>query len=88
MPNFEPFTVPAMSDADMHHHDQGYIVGIQATAMIISSYLEHATAVHNKALDAGVPWNDNDLARFRVNSSELIGTIKGIQDELKYSEDP
>jgi hypothetical protein len=70
------FALPTAGSADMSKDDQGALIVNQATALIVSAWLAHATALIQKDTDkfAG-PWS--------VDTAELATLINSVQDALK-----
>jgi hypothetical protein len=81
------FALPQISSADMSKDEQGALIVNQATAAIVSAWLEHANVVINRydwASSAGekgstVYWD----CPFVVKPEELVSLINNVQDSLK-----
>ena len=71
-PNFQ-FALPTIGTGEMSRNDQGALIVNQATAAIVSAYLEHASKIHTNVGQA--PWAYTD--------SELISLINDVQGALK-----
>lgn len=64
------FVLPTTSA--LSFNDQRALLIKQATAAIISSYLEHATLVNQANPDAG----------YRYNAQEVVDLVKNVQNAL------
>jgi len=60
--------------ADMSRNDQGALVVNQATAVIVSAWLEHCSVVTQAGHDTGL---------FRIDHTELVNVVNAVQDALK-----
>jgi hypothetical protein len=70
------FALPTIGSADMSKADQGDLIVNQATALIVSAWLSHATALIQKDTDKFIgPWS--------VDSAELVNLINSVQGALK-----
>jgi hypothetical protein len=63
------FALPTLSDAAMSDNDQKSILRVQALAVIVSAYLDHAAQVYAV--------NQNDAYRF--TQAELVSLINDVQ---------
>ena len=67
------FVLPTKGTSEMSKDDQGALLVNQATAIIISSYLDHAAKVNAV----------NPQVSLQYRHSELIALINDVQDALK-----
>lgn len=80
------FTLPQISDDQMHAVDQFTLLANQAAAVIIAAYLEHAAMVHGQLLSTG--GDQLEAAHhFRINTGELESLINGVQKQLALALD-
>ena len=70
--NFQ-FALPSIGTDAMSRNDQGALIVNQATAAIVSNYLEHAATINT---------NNGGLA-FSYTQSELISLINEVQTALR-----
>jgi hypothetical protein len=68
------FVLPSIGASDMPRDDQGSLVINQATAVVVASWLEHATRMVE--LDHNVSW-------WGIRADELPPLIDSVQDALK-----
>ena len=66
------FSLPTLSDADMSDSDQTRILRVQALAVIVSAYLDHAARVYAV--------NQGDAYRF--TQAELVNLVNDVQAAL------
>ena len=74
MPESVAFALPTLPSSDMSRDDQGALIVNQATAAIITAWLQHASALHA----AGEGSHEFRLARV-----ELIELINDVQEALR-----
>ena len=74
MPGTVAFALPTLSSSDMSKDDQGALIVNQATAAIVSAWLEHATAVVQAGSQSG---------SFHVERTELITLVNDVQEALR-----
>jgi hypothetical protein len=70
------FALPTLPTGSMSRDDQQALIVNQATAAIISAWLEHATALS----EAGITGN---TGQFTVTSAELVSLINDVQGALR-----
>ena len=66
------FALPTVTDAGMSDDDQRSILRVQALAVVVSAYLDHAAQVYAV--------NQNDAYRF--TQAELVSLINDVQQAL------
>ena len=66
------FALPTVTDAGMSDDDQRSILRVQALAVVVSAYLDHAAQVYAV--------NQNDAYRF--TRAELVSLINDVQAAL------
>ena len=84
------FVLPTIGSADMSKDDQGALLVNQATAVIVSAWLQHAQWAHDQLISAGCgvrtpnqPGGVDWPTDYRITQNELISLINDIQDALK-----
>jgi hypothetical protein len=70
------FALPTLPTGSMSRDDQQALIVNQATAAIISAWLEHATALS----EAGITGN---TGQFTVTSAGLVSLINDVQGALR-----
>ena len=75
------FTLPNIGTSQMTRDDQGALIVNQATAAIISAYLNHATETFKHLLATGKYLNE--AGEMRQSPSELIKLIDSVQNALR-----
>ena len=77
--NFE-FALPSIGTSQMSRNDQGALIVNQATAVIISAYLKHASETYTVLVENGFT---NNAGQMRFDSTEIISLINNVQGALK-----
>ena len=75
MPDSVAFALPTLASSQMTKDDQGALIVNQATASIVSAWLEHATALSQ----AGI----TGQGQFTVTRQELVLLVNDVQDALR-----
>ena len=70
------FSLPTVSDAAMSDTEQKRMLHIQALAVIVSAYLDHAAQVYAV--------NQNDAYRF--TQAELVTLVNDVQVALRFED--
>jgi len=76
------FVLPSVSSADMSKDDQGALLVNQATAVIVSAWLEHATALCQIGEFTTGQYEHNRYA-FMLTRDELVQFVNDVQEALR-----
>ena len=79
--NFQ-FALPSIGTDDMSRNDQGALIVNQATAVIVSAYLNYATSVYEN-LRSNLANADNRAEDLRITVAELPTLINNVQGALR-----
>ena len=80
--NFQ-FALPTIGTSEMSRNDQGALIVNQATAAIVTSYLEYARHNYAVARNNGAGSAAEILEPYIIESSDLTTLINNVQTALK-----
>ncbi len=81
MQNGITFVLPTLDSSSMSRADQEALIVNQATAVIVSAYLKHATEMAAHRVSVG--GTANTSIAYLITADELPGLINQVQDALK-----
>lgn len=77
------FALPEIDTGGMSKDQQIEILNNQATAVIVTSWLRHARAMHESVLNHGWDLDGSTATSFRITPEMLADLINDVQSALK-----